>query len=331
MPIDIAARAAAGSFQWRQATIGLLQALVLLLGCLLLQAVVQLYSARHVTEYRLRFDTMPERTELPFSLERPARYPDLIRLDCAFAAGNESGAMARQVKCLAVETADADGSGPFWLQELFPEQAGWKLPPSGMKMAAWRDFGELRVMALSLIPTFLLALFLAWRYDWRGELAALARLPATAIAQVAVPFLAGTVFLVVAANLGALLGWVRQPDFTPAQQAAFFGTGGMVLMLLWAPVWEELLFRGWLYQKLQGALPPWLAAFAITDLFVLAHAGTAQAMPYPAPYLGAVFVFSLAMSWLRRRHQSLLLCMAAHLFNNAVTVAAMLWVARAGS
>lgn len=274
-------------------------------------------------EYIIEFEATPERLpEFPIVLTRPARYPGLVHLRCdradAARAGNAAHANRLRVRCESLETADADYDG-FPLGDVFSERAGWRWP-SGYDLNGSTVLDDPKLVAISWLPMLLIAIVLGWRYDWRAEGQALRRLRLSALLHLPLPWLAGVGSALALVTAGTALGWLPPPRVEPETHLAVFGSSSMAYMLLLTPFPEEMVFRGWLYQRLVGRIPVWLLALAGTDLFLILHIGTAFEMPYPLPYLGSVFVVSMTLYWLRWRHGSLLLCIAAHLLANGAAV-----------
>jgi uncharacterized protein len=90
--------------------------------------------------------------------------------------------------------------------------------------------------------------------------------------------------------------------------------------ILFAPVFEEIIFRGLLYGTLRTRLTWPVAALASAMVFALAHG-------YGAAGFLSVFVSGLLWAWMYERTGSLLPSMAAHVVNNAavaVTLTALL-------
>ena len=85
----------------------------------------------------------------------------------------------------------------------------------------------------------------------------------------------------------------------------------VTLIVVVAPVFEELLFRGYLFAAVERALPSWGTQAVVATLFGLAH-GLAHALP--------IGVLSLVFGYLRQRHGSLLPSMLAHAAHNGITV-----------
>ena len=85
----------------------------------------------------------------------------------------------------------------------------------------------------------------------------------------------------------------------------------VALIVVAAPLIEEIVFRGYLYAAAVRLAPIWLAQAVVAALFGLAH-GLAHALP--------IAVLSLVFGYLRQRHGCLLPSMVAHATHNALTV-----------
>jgi hypothetical protein len=86
---------------------------------------------------------------------------------------------------------------------------------------------------------------------------------------------------------------------------------------VWAPIFEEIAFRGVLFAALRSRLPFAQAALATSLAFAVAH---------PYDLVGALVVawISLVMCWLYERTGSLVACMAAHSAYNLFQLSLML-------
>lgn len=84
----------------------------------------------------------------------------------------------------------------------------------------------------------------------------------------------------------------------------------VVALVVTAPLFEELVFRGYLWRVVGIAAPAWVAAVATTCLFAAYHVDPVHVV---ALLPGAVF-----MGWLRYASRSIVPCMVAHLTNNAI-------------
>lgn len=106
--------------------------------------------------------------------------------------------------------------------------------------------------------------------------------------------------------------------------------------LLLAPVFEEALFRGWLYNKTRPIQQRWAVGllngwyFMLTHLLVLAPAvvlgftlNAAQVSPVSAPVW---FAMGLLLFWVREKYQSITLCIFLHALYNGIMLAGFHWV-----
>jgi uncharacterized protein len=89
---------------------------------------------------------------------------------------------------------------------------------------------------------------------------------------------------------------------------------GAVLVILVAPVCEEIVFRGFIYRVLRSRMAFWLAAGIDGILFGLVH-GVNAALPVLA-FLGAV------LCWVFERTGTLFAPIAIHALNNAISYGA---------
>lgn len=137
------------------------------------------------------------------------------------------------------------------------------------------------------------------------------------------------------------LGWIAAatglaepgPTALPPQSPAL-DRGWLALSMalpIMAAVPEEALFRGWLHQRLFDRFGPWIAALIIAELFVLAHIGLVAAVASGVAASGVafvniaqIFVMSLALTWVRYRSGSVLMCVVAHALNNGVATAILM-------
>jgi len=89
----------------------------------------------------------------------------------------------------------------------------------------------------------------------------------------------------------------------------------IVLVVILAPVAEEILFRGYLFTALSKTVPMWLTQVITALLFGLVH-GLGHALP--------IALLSLLFGYLRQRYGSLLPSILAHAVHNAVTLALLM-------
>lgn len=93
----------------------------------------------------------------------------------------------------------------------------------------------------------------------------------------------------------------------------------VVLATLWAPLAEELIFRGALYRALRERLPVILAAALTALAFGVMHG-------YPLLMLGPVIGLGLGFSLLREWRDSLIAPMVAHCLHNGSVLAILLLI-----
>ncbi len=129
-------------------------------------------------------------------------------------------------------------------------------------------------------------------------------------------FATGATEAIARAVAKGLLGHVPAP---PAATDAVRGpwiAPGVILLVILAPLGEEVLFRGWLYQGLRQWLSPLKAAALSSAAFAWVHV-------YPINLPG-VFVGGLLLASVYERRRSLLASMAAHATLNTIVVAVAL-------
>jgi len=116
--------------------------------------------------------------------------------------------------------------------------------------------------------------------------------------------------------LGLTSHWTEWFDADLAWGSA--GAVGVTLLgsVLFAPVFEELLFRGLLYGTLRARLAWPLAAAGSALVFALAHG-------YGAAGFLSVFLSGVLWAWVYERTGSLLAPILAHVVNNAVVALAL--------
>ena len=95
----------------------------------------------------------------------------------------------------------------------------------------------------------------------------------------------------------------------------------VALASLFAPVTEELLFRGWLYTSLRVRLGPWTVTLVTSILFALAHWESTHL------YALAVFPVGVALGFVRERTGSIKATMTFHAVYNGIA-SVLLFVSR---
>ncbi len=90
---------------------------------------------------------------------------------------------------------------------------------------------------------------------------------------------------------------------------------GLLIAVVWVPMAEEWVFRGWLFRALQRTRPGLLVALPATTLiFSLLHSF------YSPGGVLVIGVLGLFLGWLRWRYDQLWLCVLAHATYNWVTL-----------
>jgi membrane protease YdiL (CAAX protease family) len=90
------------------------------------------------------------------------------------------------------------------------------------------------------------------------------------------------------------------------------------LLVLAAPLCEELLFRGFVYRGFRRRFSFWPAALMSAGLFALAHVS-----PLSIPY---VFVDGIVLAWIFELRQSIVASFTAHAMNNLIVFLVILAV-----
>jgi len=86
----------------------------------------------------------------------------------------------------------------------------------------------------------------------------------------------------------------------------------VLLAAVFAPIAEELLFRGWLYTSLRASFGEVAAMLLVSALFALAHWETTHL------YALAVFPVGLGLAWIRERTGSVKASICVHGFYNGI-------------
>jgi len=203
---------------------------------------------------------------------------------------------------------------------LRPELAIWTLPVQfsmmalvlwpllrGMPLKRWRE-------AVGLVaPRGLL------REIGFGVLAYLAAVPL---------FIAGTIVTLILVLLQELLSGGGDPEPPANDIIDLIGGASWVTIALfallatvWAPITEELIFRGALYRHLRGRLHWVLAALLSACLFAGMHS-------YPVVMLTPLIVLGFMFAMMREIRGSIIASITAHFIHNATLVLVMVFVLR---
>jgi membrane protease YdiL (CAAX protease family) len=130
--------------------------------------------------------------------------------------------------------------------------------------------------------------------------------------------LVGVGFYAFGAAWSAALGLHEKqdlPDRLGANGPTLAVIGVIVLITVFAPLAEEILFRGYIYAALRNLRGIWPAAIVTGILFGLVHAGSA-----PVGFLVPLGVFGFGLCLLREFGGSLYPCMALHALNNSIAL-----------
>lgn len=136
-----------------------------------------------------------------------------------------------------------------------------------------------------------------------------------------VPFLVLWLGVAVAyLRLMQVLGHVIEPqsalrELLTGERSAWQLVQKLFLVVVLAPLAEEILFRGYLFTAIGSVAPMWATQLVTATLFGLVH-GLGHALP--------IGLLSLFFGYLRQRYQSLTPSMLAHALHNGFTVALML-------
>jgi len=146
------------------------------------------------------------------------------------------------------------------------------------------------------------------------------------------PFVAAGV---VGLTAGLFAGWVSEllPRLMPFLESTIFEifeeamlsgplSGRLVFyfaIVVAAPIFEELIFRGLLWDSLEGSIGPVATLLVTSVLFAGYHMVPIHVL--------SVFSTGLLIGWLRLCSGSVLPCILAHFFNNALSLAAVLLLA----
>lgn len=102
---------------------------------------------------------------------------------------------------------------------------------------------------------------------------------------------------------------VQDVGFREVGQARELVLSGIVL-IMFTPLIEEVLFRGVLFRGLRCRLPFWLSTLVVSVVFAAAHGQWNVATD--------TFVFSLALCWLAEHSRSIVPAILLHALKNAV-------------
>lgn len=133
------------------------------------------------------------------------------------------------------------------------------------------------------------------------------------------------VIAVVADRLGLELPAVQETFRTIAQQPETVPVLVVSTVLL-APVAEEVVFRGLLFQGLRARTGFWVAALASALMFTLAHLGEGGGLLAGGVIVSGILPLGVVFAALLDRRGSLVAAIAAHATYNAIGVAALVLI-----
>lgn len=126
--------------------------------------------------------------------------------------------------------------------------------------------------------------------------------------------------VVIIFNLFMLFIMVQVPEikgFGPqASHIPLFGGSrfdlilAVLVLVIIAPVIEELIFRGFLLQTFLSRFTPWLASLITAGIFALIH--------FEFQSIGIIIFLALVLNWIFLRTKSLWPCIGFHMLNNAL-------------
>lgn len=136
-------------------------------------------------------------------------------------------------------------------------------------------------------------------------------------------------FLTLVASLGfaviytvivSTLGWdILEPDSLP-DDIALGGSSvvfSFIIVALWGPLAEEVLFRGFIFPGLSGNIGFMRAAIITSLLFAVAHGSLGLIAP--------IFVTGMLLTWLYYETGSIWVSFAAHGIQNALAFSLSVW------
>ncbi len=134
-------------------------------------------------------------------------------------------------------------------------------------------------------------------------------------------FLASVGFTIAYSLVISALGWeMLEPPTTPLGDIEPTGTVFILVFLivaLWGPFGEEVLFRGFIFPGLANSLGPIKAALITSGLFALAHQQIGVIIP--------IFVTGLMLAWLYHRSGSIWPSFIAHGIQNGSALVIFAW------
>lgn len=217
------------------------------------------------------------------------------------------------VVCRDYEAVDETGQdSSIAMSKKFRDDPQWKVAEhthSVVPPQTITPFASAVYLALPLIVTIVLLRGLSMREDIIRAARVVARRPWVLAVVPLTMGIGGVVF-------NALLP-ARIDRLNEVMEAFQTIPAGAIAIVLVMPVFEEAVFRQWLYVRTIDRLPVWAVALGSSWFFMLSHIFNPQMIAAPG-YLPTVFVGGLAFFWIRHRFGSFSLAALAHMLNNGI-------------
>jgi len=200
------------------------------------------------------------------------------------------------------------------VKDFFPQKNGWKITDSSIHVeSATSSFG-------AIFYVFAIVAFSCWLATPINVDKEMRRLKSSLLHSPWIFLVPALTVLIASSIFGSLLP--EAPVDAPQAFQAVLATNSTSLfsIIVVAPLFEEVVFRGWLYRKTAG-LNKHLAAIGGAWFFMLAHIFNPQVSVIPA-YLPTMFCLGCALYYLRATSGSLSVVISAHILNNAIFLVA---------
>ena len=194
-----------------------------------------------------------------------------------------------------------------------------------------------RMYGGSIIWGYLIALFLLSIFWWFKErknevaLRAIGRVNLRNILFFSIAFIIIHRIAILILSIGADTLGYQSPDYMQTMQSDYYHAPllFLVLVLVLAPLLEEVLFRGLMYRVFLNNGFPVLGALVVSGMFTLIHGSysfASQEFKLHDPiYAIAVFTGSLGLCWIYKKYNTLLAPILLHFLYNAVTLGVLIY------
>lgn len=117
-------------------------------------------------------------------------------------------------------------------------------------------------------------------------------------------------------------GFGEQTSHIPLFGASFFDMAlATFILVIIAPIVEEILFRGFLLQTFLARFTPWVASVVTAGFFAVIH--------FEFQSIGIIIFLALVLNWIFMRTRSIWPCIGFHMLNNGLAFLAE-WLVLAG-